>query len=186
MRKTKSRVLIKIPILHTKEDMGSLGHRLMVGHGYHAQTYDYWKKIQAGIKSLPYDFGKIKVYQDGLPDTKQELVERIVAEVQSPNYELLRWLRSQGATVIGTENPILIKEEYDLLKATFEAEDENQKLKARREYQEKADNLLSWRDAHIAKKIGKTLKKGELGILFLGAAHKIDSFLPIDIVVKYL
>lgn len=166
--------------------MGSLGHRLMVGHGYHAQTYDYWKKIQAEIKSLPYDFGKIKVYQDGLPDTKQELVERIVAEVQSPNYELLRWLRNQGATVIGTENPTLIREEYDLLKAVFEAEDENQKFKARREYQEKADSLLSLRDAHIAKKIGRTLKKGRPGILFLGAAHKIDRFLPIDIVVKYL
>lgn len=179
-------MLIKIPILHTKEDMGSLGHRLAANNAYHGQAYDYWQKIEAKIKSLPYDFRKIKVYQDGLPDTKSELVEKIITEVQSPNYELLRWLKAQGATVVGTENPSLLKEEYELLAAIFGAKDEDSKLEAKNRYQEKADSLLSLRDAYIAQKIDITLSQGELGILFLGAAHNIESVLPKDILVKSL
>ena len=176
MRKTTGRLLIKVPILHTKEDMGSLDHRLAANNAYHGQAYDYWQKIETKIKSLPYDFRKIKVYQDGLPDTQPDLVEKIVAEVQSPNYELLCWLKAKGATIVGTENPSLIKEEYELLKAIFEAKDEGSKLEARNRYQERADLLLSLRDVFIAQKIDRTLSQGELGILFLGAAHKIDSF----------
>lgn len=181
MRKTNGRSLIKVPIFHTKEDMGSLGHRLVGDNDYPAWAYDYWQKIEKKIKSLPYNFEQIKVYQDGLPDAKPDLVEKIVAEVQSPNYELLRWLKDQGATIVGTENPSLIKEEYELLKAIFEAKDEEEKLEARKGYQERANTLLSLRDEYIAQKIDKVLKKGELGILFLGAAHRIENVLPIDI-----
>lgn len=186
MRKTHCRLLVKIPILHTKEDMGSLGHRLVASDGYHAQVNEYWQKIEAKMKSLAYNFKKTKVYQDGLPDTKPDLVEKIVAEVQSPNYELLRWLKDQGATIVGTENPNLIKEEYELLKAIFEAKDENQKLEERKRYQKKANALLSLRDAYIARKIDKTLKKGEIGTLFLGVAHKVEKFLPKTLLIEQL
>lgn len=166
--------------------MGSLGHRLVAQSDYHTQANDYWRKIANKVKSLPYDFGKSKVYQDGLPDTKPELVEKIVGEVESQNYELLRWLKDQGATIVGTENPDLIKEEYEMLKAIFEAKDEASKLEARKRYQERAETLLSLRDAYIAQRIDTTLSKEELGMLFLGAAHKIDRFLPKTLVVKEL
>lgn len=184
--KSNRRLLIKIPILHTKEDMGSLGHRLVAQGGYHTQANDYWRKIASKVKNLPYDLSKSKVYQDGLPDTQPELVERIVGEVESQNYELLRWLKDQGATIVGTESPDLIEEEYEHLKAIFEVTNEEEKLEARKRYQERAETLLSARDAYIAQKIDITLKKGELGILFLGAAHKIDRFLPKTLVVKEL
>lgn len=186
MKKVNNRLLIKVPILHTKEDMGSLGHRLMVANDYHREVYDYWGEIEARIKSLPYDFARMKVYQDGLPDTKPELVEKIVSEVQSPNYALLRWLKGKGATIAGTENPELATEEYQLLKAIFAATDEKQKFEARKRYQERADALLSLRDNYIAQKIYSTLKSEELGILFIGAAHYIESVLSKDISVKSL
>jgi len=80
----------------------------------------------------------------------------------------------------------LIKEEYELLKAIFEAKGENQKFEARKRYQKKANALLSLRDAYIAQKIDKTLKKGEIGTLFLGAAHKIEKFLPKTLLVEQL
>lgn len=184
MRKVNTRSLIKVPILHTKEDMGSLGHRLIANSGYHAQAYDYWERIEAEIKGLSFDFAKTKVYQDGLPDTKPELVEKIVSEVQSQNYALLRWLKGKGATIVGTEDPKLVSEEYQLLKAIFEAKDEGQKLEARKHYQERTDALLSLRDAYIAQKIDATLKDEELGILFIGAAHHIESVLSNDILIK--
>lgn len=186
MNKNKTnyqRKLLIVPILHTEQDMGSLGHRLMANSDYHAQAYDYWKTIEAQIRGLSYEFDRMKVYQDGLPDTKPDLVEKIASEVQSPNYKLLRWLRDQGATIVGTENPDLIKEEYSLLKAILEAKNESQKLEARKRYQERADALLSLRDAYIAQRINQTLEAKELGILFLGAAHKIEDVLPVDIKV---
>lgn len=186
MKKVNVRLLIKVPILHTKEDMGSLGHRLAAGNGYHAQTEDFWKTIESKIKSLAYDFGKMKVYQDGLPDTKPDLVGMIVSEVQSPNYALLRWLKSKGATIVGTENPKLISEEYKLLKAIFEAKHEDLKHEAKKRYQERADALLSLRDAYIAQRIVATLKDKELGVLFIGAAHRIENVLPNDISIKCL
>ena len=186
MKRTNGRLLIKVPILHTREDMGSLGSRLVANNAYHTQAYDYWREIDTKIKNLAYDFRKIKIYQDGLPDTKLDLVERIVSEIQSPNYALLRWLKGKGATIVGTENSNLVTEEYQLLKAIFEAKDEDQKLEAKKRYQERANALLSLRDAYIAQKIDKTLKKRELGILFLGAAHKIESVLPNDISVRSL
>ena len=185
-KNNQQRKLIVIPILHTKEDMGSLGHRLMAQSGYHTQANDYWRKIASKVKNLPYDLSKSKAYQDGLPDTQPELVEKIVGQVESHNYELLRWLKDQGATIVGTESPNLIEEEYEHLKAIFEATNEEEKLEARKRYQERAGTLLSARDAYIAQKIDTTLKKGELGILFLGAAHKIDRFLPKTLVVKEL
>lgn len=184
--KSDRRKLIKVPILHTKEDMGSLGNRLVAINGYHAVAYDYWGEIMSKIKSLPYDCKKIKVYQDGLPDTKGDLVRKIVDEGKSPNYELLRWLKSQGATIVGTENPNLIKEEYYCLKAIFEAKNGEEKLEARKRYQERTDALLSLRDAYITQRIDTTLKKGELGILFLGMAHKIDNFLPKTLLIEQL
>lgn len=186
MRKVNTRLLIKVPILHTKEDMGSFGHRLIANGGYHVQANDYWEKIEAKIKDLSIDFGKTKVYQDGLPDTRLELVEKIVSEVQSQNYALLRWLNSKGATIVGTENPSVVTEEYRLLKAIFEAKDEAEKIEARKRYQERADALLSLRDVYIARKIYSTLRKEELGILFIGAAHNIESVLSNDISVKSL
>lgn len=186
MRKANSRLLIKVPILHTKEDMGTLGHRLVVSNSYHTQAYDYWEKIETEVKGLSYEFGKMKVYQDGLPDTRPELVEKIVSEVQSQNYALLRWLKGKGATIVGTENPDLVTEEYQLLKAIFEATDEGQKLEAKKQYQERADTFLSLRDAYIAQKINATLKEEERGVLFIGVAHNIESVLPNDISVKSL
>lgn len=181
VRRTDDRLLVHVPILHTKEDMGSLGSRLMASDAYCFQAHDYWQKIEVSIKNLAYDFRKVKVYQDGLPDTKPLLIEKIVNEVQSANYELLRWLKKQGATLVGSENPNLIKEEYDFLKSILEAKNEEEKTKARTCYQKKAESLLSLRDHYIVQKIDKTLKKGEVGILFLGAAHKIETFLPDDI-----
>lgn len=186
MSEPNSRLLIKVPILHTKEDMGSLGHRLIVANGYHNQAYNYWETIDCRIKSLTYDFAKMKVYQDGLPDTRPDLVNKIVSEVQSPNYALLRWLKGKGATIVGTENLKLVTEEYRLLKAIFEAEDEGQKRDAKKRYQKRADDLLSLRDAYIAQKIDATLKYKELGILFIGVAHHIENVLPKDISIKCL
>jgi hypothetical protein len=41
---------------------------------------------------------------------------------------------------------------------------------------------MAKRDAFIGRRIGQSLRPGRMGILFLGIMHKVESFLPIDIV----
>ena len=94
---------------------------------------------------------EVRVYQDGLPDTRADIVARIVADVDSPNYRLLRWLAGQEAMVVGTEDPVLLQEEYELLKASVTDE------AARQAYAARAAGLLESRDRYIATRIGDTL-----------------------------
>ena len=64
-----------------------------------------WRSV--GQHGLALDWPRVKVYQDGMPDTDPALVAKILAEVHSPNYELVRWLVAQGAELVGTESTAL-------------------------------------------------------------------------------
>lgn len=173
------RRLLIVPILHTKEDMGSLGSRLPVEDGYVSMALKFWEEVSQRIKKYVNGFERVKVYQDGLPDTQENLVDKILNEVKSPNYELLRFLKEKGAKVFGTEDPKLLKEEYKFTSEVI-------KKRAKGTPRKKAAHLLAQRDAYIANRIDKTLNKDDLGILFLGAAHNIGERLPKDIQVEIL
>lgn len=182
------RKLLIVPILHAKEDMGSLGVRLPVTDGYTAMVSDFWQEVKKRLEQRINGFTgvKIKVYQDGLPDTQKELVEKILNEVQSPNYELLRFLKEKGAEVFGTEDPELVKKEYKFITQILEEQDEKEKNKLKQAYENKADELLTKRDSYIANRIDKTLNGADQGILFIGAAHAIEEKLSADIQVEIL
>lgn len=187
MTKTNcQRKLLVVPILHTKEDMGSLGSRLPAEDGYSAVVAEFWEEVKNKVKRYLKPSKKIKVYQDGLPATFPKLVEKIICEVKSPNYELLRFLKSKGAKVLGTEDPKLLKEEYQFISQIFTTQDETAKGKLRQAYGSQASDLLAKRDSYIANRINRTLDHGDLGVLFLGAAHKIESKLSKDIQVEIL
>jgi hypothetical protein len=112
------RSLIYVPVLHSPGDMGSLASVIPRPTDYGAQVGRYWDAVEADFRAMLRRWQEIRVYQDGLPDTGADIVARIVADVDSPNYRLLRWLASKGATVVGTEDPVLLQEEYELLKAS--------------------------------------------------------------------
>ena len=180
------RKLLIVPILHTKEDMGSLGNHLSMTDGYTAMVSDFWQEVKERVRQHINGITRVKVYQDGLPDTQKELVEKIINEVQSPNYELLRFLKEKGAKVFGTENPELLKEEYKFITQILRAQDKIKKNKLKQAYENQASELLVKRDTYIANRIDKTLNRGESGILFIGAAHQILPKLPKDIQVEIL
>jgi hypothetical protein len=79
-----------------------------------------------------------------------------------------------GATLVGTESPELLLEEYRLLQSP---EERTEAIAA---------DLLEARDRFIAGRIDTTLGDGEDGILFIGALHKVAKFLPQRIRVEYL
>jgi hypothetical protein len=174
------RTLIYVPVLHSPADMGSLASNLSPSAHYRAQVGRYWERIAAELRGMRRMWRGVRVYQDGLPDASADIVARVVAEVDSPNYRLLRWLVSQGAVVVGTEDPVLLQEEYELLKASVADE------AARRVYAARAAQLLEGRDRYIAARIAATLPAGGTGILFIGLQHRAARALPQDIAVRSL
>lgn len=174
------RTLIYIPVLHSPADMGSLASSLSPSRDYRVQVERYWKRIEAELHALRRTWRGVRAYQDGLPDAGSDIVARVVAEVDSPNYRLLRWLVGQSAVVIGTEDPVLLQEEYELLKASVADE------AARRVYAARAAQLLEGRDRYIAARIDATLPAGGTGILFIGLQHHAARALPQDIAVRSL
>lgn len=180
----QKRRLIIIPVAHTPADMGSLKEQVSYGEGYEEAVTRHWVQVFNYVKSLPVDFSRLKVYQDSLADTDPGIVEKIVAETQTANYEILRYLKEKGASIIGTENPRLLTEEHQSLEAIFNSSDEASKEMARLEYLKKSFWLLEERDSCITQKIEETLGPGETGLLFIGASHNVEEFLAEDVEVS--
>jgi len=187
--KAVGRKLLYIPILHSSADLGSLSETLkkeyLAHYGPHKwqehvrKIEEFWNLVTRRVLSLPVNFRRVKIYQDGLPCCGRELdIVREVAAKGSKNHRLLLQLVSRGAILMGTEDPELLLEEYRLLNTTGEGT----KLEAQ---QEPADLMLK-RDAFIARRIAETLDGGETGLLFIGALHQVGKLLPADIQVTYL
>ena len=177
------RVLIRFPIIHGNEDMGKLDEAVsktktgedIVKH--QAVVKYFWSTIENAINSFRLDFSKVKVYQDSLPvcGKETEIVDE-TATTGSPNYLLLQTLRKQGATLMGTESPTLLLEEYNFMQSVYQPKQGESPPS-----QELAQSLLDRRDKFIANRIDETLFDGEVGLLFLGLNHRIEARLSSDI-----
>jgi hypothetical protein len=186
------RRLYYFPILHSRADLGGFEDRVsaraiekMGRQKWEAQCRSIeqgWSGIEPVIDSLDIDYGRCRIYQDGLPICGKEL--RIVtdlAEAGSRNYELLMSLHGKGATLMGTESLELLLDEYLLIKNYLDQE----KSTDMQEMERKGADLLHRRDTFIAERINTTLKSGESGLLFLGLLHSLAGDLSPDIAVIY-
>jgi hypothetical protein len=183
------RKLVYIPIIHTLADMGTLGVAVRgmklsalgrQGLSQNAAVVDkMWAQIETVVAKLPVAPGSLRVYQDGLPVCRHE--QEIVSELASAgnrNHGLLLKLQQRGATLMGTESPELLVEEYQLAAASLAGG-----AAARTGIRQKQlrDALLEKRDRYIAARINATLGAGESGILFLGMLHQVARYLDSDI-----
>jgi hypothetical protein len=134
------------------------------------------------------DWGRLRIYQDGMPVAGED-ARRIVNEVAdagSPNYQLVRELLARGAQIERTEDAGLLREEYELVRKLAAARGPLEKAQAAQAYRQRGDALLRARDTFIARRIDETLKEGELGLLLIGALHRVADDLPPDIEVLSL
>ena len=166
-----ARRLLIVPILHTEDELGSEGDAYRDGfiaqHGEERwrerdrALREYWVAVRAAMSKLPIPYERVKVYQDSLPNGQgiDRLIDDMAAD-GSPNHELLQLLRSRGATIVGTEALHLLLEEY-------------MAIKEHRATPEFLRHSLDARDHAIARRIEETLYDGEIGILFIGAAHDV-------------
>ncbi|AJY39805.1 hypothetical protein I6G56_32150 [Burkholderia humptydooensis] len=189
-----SRALIYIPILHTGIDMGQIAPLLTDA----AQTKSgatssqrraidiehMWDGIEEAIPRLELDLKTLRIYQDGLPVCGRELeIVDDLAKAGSRNHRLLQSLSRQGATLVGTEAPELLVEEYELAWRLLNAASaDGQRIDANYRI---ASDLLERRDRFIARRIDETLPAGGTGMLFIGALHRVAPLLPPDLAVSY-
>jgi len=192
MHASGTRRLIWIPIIHSQSDLGSVGEffrRLYVQRtshedwDRHIQTVDdAWDRIRRAIDRMDLDYGVVRVYQDGLPQCGHELdIVRDLAVSGSRNHEILLDLVARGATLVGTESPALLLEEYEFVQqllTRLAADDANSPMG---HHQGLSALMLERRDRFIAGRVDETLKAGEVGLIFLGLLHALERFLPPDI-----
>jgi len=190
------RCLLHIPIIHSQAEMGSLSPTIRAikvrklgtkGWERNVSLIDgIWTQIEQTIDrwSLPYD--KVRLYQDGLPVCGREL--EIVAELAkagSRNHQLLLRLKERGATLMGTESGALLVQEYNLIKQTLAANAPAAAARRKARQEKSSLSLLKRRDQAIAERINHTLRRGEIGLLFLGMLHSLDGGLAPDIQVTH-
>jgi hypothetical protein len=192
MHANGTRRLIWIPIIHSQSDLGSVGdffRQLYVQRtshedwDRHIQTVDdAWEHIRRAIDRMDLNYGAVRVYQDGLPQCGHELdIVKDLAVSGSRNHEILLDLVARGATIVGTESPALLLEEYELVQQLLmrlAADDANGLMG---QHQELSALVLERRDRFIAGRVDQTLKAGEVGLIFLGLLHTLERFLPPDI-----
>ncbi len=190
------RALIYIPIVHTQADMGALApsvRRVTVqklGRRAWKRNVDVidqmWEETCRTVEGWDLPWEKVRLYQDGLPRCGREgdIVTEL-AGVGSPNHRLLLSLMKRGATLMGTESPDLLLEEYRLVQQILAAKDPEEAGRIEARHQARSRSLLARRDQYIAARISESLRVGETGILFLGMLHSLDSALAKDIRVTY-
>ena len=121
------RSLIYIPVIHTEVEMGSMAGSLKEaylkrygeeGWASHVKAIEQmWEGIKRKLDALDLNYSKTKLYQDGLPICDKEL--QIVTEVAgrgSRNHQILLGLIQRGATLMGTEAPQMLLQEYHQIK----------------------------------------------------------------------
>ena len=183
------RQLISIPIVHTPADLGSQREAAREAYiaRYGSQRWcqhlevlaQLWHRIRQRVLALPVDFTTVRLYQDGLPVCGHELaIVETLAAAGSSNHQLLLELVNRGAILMGTEDPALLLQERDRLRQQCTAEPTSGVGE-----DPLYDTLIAQRDASIANRIASTLREGELGLLFIGALHRVVQRLPEDIAV---
>lgn len=188
-----SRSLLIVPVLHNAADLGSLAphvrevyERLAGPSAWeeHRQAVEgLWNAVERLLAGRNLEPSKTRLYQDGLPVCNQ--VKQIVEEVAargSRNHILLNRLAQGGAQLEGTEDPVLLRLEYQRIKQMLDAPP------TERSSQPVGPDALNTaeRDHFIAAQIDRTLQEGETGVLFVGLLHRVEDHLSPGIDFEFL
>jgi hypothetical protein len=176
--------VIAIPVIHTLADLGSLAESVRAQYlrDFGAAVWEQrqhavqrlWEAISRAVDALQLDYTQVRIYQDGLPLCgKEEQIVRELAGAGSLNHQLVLKLLGRGAVLVGSEDPHLLLREYHLQRRELGAPAADKQ--ASPPLPGEAAELLAERDRFIARRIAATLQEGETGLLFLGAAHRLDA-----------
>jgi hypothetical protein len=167
-----ARKLFFVPLLFTPKQLeGELFEKV----------FKYWDQVEGQLTNLELKLGIVKkVYHELVPVGGEE-GSKIIEELNSTSYGIVKARLDKGAELEPLEDADLLTESMDWTKCLALGL-QNQKVfdKVYEAYLQSQKK----RNEHIAKMIDNTLKEGEIGILLMREGHQVQ--FPADIEVFYV
>lgn len=184
-------------VVHTQKELGHLEKEVTAarerryGREYTQQLNreadSFWQVTSDIVLSHSctqrHNAKKLHLFADSIPDAQDSMIRKAISELAAkhiPMHQLLAALIKRGASVHGTEDLDLLRQESAYATAVFHG--------SPRCFL-KEEELLDSRDRAIAERIDKIVPNEEGALLFIGALHdvgtKLFSIAP-DFVVAYL
>lgn len=167
-----ARKLFFVPLLFTPKQLeGELFEKV----------FKYWDQVESQLSNLEVKLGIVKkVYHELVPVGGEE-GSKIIEELNSTSYGIVKARMDKGAELEPLEDTDLLTESMDWTKCLAIGL-QNQKV-----FDKVYESYLqaqTKRNEHIAKMINDTLKEGEVGILLMREGHQVQ--FPADIEVFYV
>jgi hypothetical protein len=187
--------LVIIPIIQSEKEMGSLKSDIsaMIDRKFGKEKRDqhrkdvavFWENLRTIVNDIldNVDPHAIKIYQDDIPIGGEIGVKLVAmgAKDEIPNHQIVLSMIERGAVLEKTENPALLKEEYEIVKAIVNAKTDPERESLSEKYKKRLFELTIERDRYIAQRIRESLGDGMFGTLFIGATHDVVPYLSPDI-----
>ena len=145
------------------------------------RAHKYWDEVESHVTNLESKLGSVnKVFHELVPVGGEE-GSKVIEELNSASYQIVRARLDKGAKVQPVEDIELLTEFMDWSRCLAVGL-QNQKVltKVYKSYSE----VRSRRNKAIAKKIDKALKEEDIGILLMREGHQVQ--FPTDIEVFYV
>jgi len=167
-----ARKLFFVPLLFTPRDIqGELFE----------MVFRYWDQVEVQLTSLEVKLGIAKkVYHELVPVGGEE-GGKIIEELNSTSYGIIKARLDKGAQLEPLEDADLLTESMDWTRCLAVGL-QNQKVFDK--VYESYIQAQKKRNEHIAKMINDTLKESEVGILLMREGHQVQ--FPADIEVFYV
>ena len=167
-----ARKLFFVPLLFTPRDIqGELFEKV----------FRYWDQVDAQLTSLELKLGIAKkVYHELVPIGREE-GSKIIEELNSTSYGIVKARLDKGAQLEPLEDADLLTESMDWTRCLAVG---LQNAKVFDKVYESYIQAQKKRNEHIAKMINDTLKESEVGILLMREGHQVQ--FPADIEVFYV
>ena len=167
-----ARKLFFVPLLFTPRDIqGELFEKV----------FRYWDQVEVQLTSLELKLGIAKkVYHELVPVGGEE-GGKIIEELNSTSYGIIKARLDKGAQLEPLEDADLLTESMDWTRCLAVGL-QNQKVFDK--VYESYIQAQKKRNEHIAKMINDTLKESEVGILLMREGHQVQ--FPADIEVFYV
>lgn len=164
--------LFFVPLLFTPRDIqGELFEKV----------FRYWDQVDAQLTSLELKLGITKKVYHELVPTGGEEGSKIIEELNSTSYGIVKARLDKGAQLEPLEDADLLTESMDWTRCLAVG---LQNAKVFDKVYESYIQAQKKRNEHIAKMINDTLKESEVGILLMREGHQVQ--FPADIEVFYV
>ena len=164
-----ARKLFFVPLLFTPKQLeGELFEKV----------FKYWDQVEGQLTNLELKLGIVKkVYHELVPVGGEE-GSKIIEELNSTSYGIVRARLDKGAELEPLEDANLLTESMDWTRCLAVGL-QNQKVFDK--VYESYIQAQKKRNEHIAKMIDNTLKKGEIGILLMREGHQVQFSADIEV-----